>query len=140
MFWLKPLSQDAKKIPIKEVNAIFLTKGVIVSTDAMLLAIKNDIPMLLINHIGHPVGQIWGGKYGSIATIRKQQALLATQKVGLLWIRDLLGQKLEQQRALIIRWSERHSGADLAVMMICVTIAYVVRTFWGKNKSDDLLD
>lgn len=28
----------------------------------------------------------------------------------------------------------------MAVMMICVTIAYVARTFWSKNKHDDLLD
>jgi hypothetical protein len=28
----------------------------------------------------------------------------------------------------------------MAVMMICVTIAYIARLFWGRNKHDDLLD
>lgn len=142
MFWLKSLRQDAKKIPIKDVNAIFLTKGVMVSSDAMLLAIKNDIPILLIDGIGHFVGQVWGGKYGSIATIRKQQALLATQKVGLLWIRDLLGQKLEQQKALIIRWSERGVvdglGVNMQVIDAGLRVIYNMRQRFLNLKIDDI--
>lgn len=104
MFWVKPARSDGKLFPIREVNAIFLTKGVHASTNALLLAIENAIPVLLINGIGHPIGQVWGGQYGSIATIRKQQALLSTHPEGLLWIRDLLIQKLENQQGVIRNW------------------------------------
>ncbi len=113
MFWVKPAQSEGKLFPIREVNSIFLTKGVHTSTDALLLAIENAIPILLIDGIGHPIGQVWGGQYGSIATIRKQQALLSTHPKGLLWIRDLLVQKLSSQQALVERWSERQGGFDM---------------------------
>jgi CRISPR-associated protein Cas1 len=112
MFWVKPAQSEGKLFPIREVNAIFLTKGVHASTDALLLAIENAIPVLLINGIGHPIGQVWGGQYGSIATIRKQQALLSTHPQGLLWIRDLLIQKLENQQGMVQRWVEDNSSFD----------------------------
>lgn len=116
MFFVKPYGKDAKLFPVREIKSIFLTKGIMVSSDAMLLAIHSDIPVLIINGIGHPIGQIWGGQYGSIATIRKEQALLSTQKAGMLWIRNLLVQKLEQQRQLILRWSEQRSGIDVNII------------------------
>ncbi len=112
-FWVKPARNEGKAFPIREVNAIFLTKGISVSSDALLLAIENAIPVLLIDGIGHPIGQVWGGQYGSIATIRKQQALLSTAPEGLLWIRDLLVQKLTSQRELIQLWAEKRSDFDM---------------------------
>ena len=43
---------------MRDVNAIFLTKGVSMTSDALLLAIRNAIPVLFIDSIGHPVGQV----------------------------------------------------------------------------------
>lgn len=113
MFLIKPARNDGKSFPIRRVNAIFITKGIHISSDALLLAIEHSIPVLLINGIGHPIGQVWSGQYGSIATIRKQQALLSTHPQGLLWIRDLLIQKLENQRRLIQRYAERLDGFEM---------------------------
>ena len=104
MFWVKPRQSDGRMFAVRDVNAIFITKGIHISSDALLLAIKNDIPVLIINGIGHLVGQVWSGQYGSIATIRKQQALLSQHYKGMLWIRDLMIQKLESQKHLIQRW------------------------------------
>jgi CRISP-associated protein Cas1 len=105
MFWVKPLHSEGRTFPIREVNAIFMTKGVHVSTGALFLAIEHQIPVLLINGIGHLVGQVWSGQYGSIASIRKQQALLSQHPKGMLWIKDLMIQKLESQKTLIQRWA-----------------------------------
>ena len=113
MFWVKPSRNEGKQIPVREVNAIFLTKGIHISSDALLLAIQHNIPVLLIDGLGRMVGQVWDGQYGSIATIRKQQALLATDKRGLLWIRDLMVMKLERQRSLLGRWMEKREGVDV---------------------------
>ena len=124
MFWVKPAKSDGKHFPIRAINAIFLTKGIFVSTDALLLALENTIPVLLIDNIGHPIGQVWGGQYGSIATIRKKQALLSTHPKGLLWIRDLLISKLENQQSIINHWIETHSEQDLTRMYAGVRVIH----------------
>jgi CRISPR-associated protein Cas1 len=109
MFWVKPRQSEGRMFPIRDVNAIFITKGVHISSDALLLAIKHDIPVLIINGIGHLVGQVWSGQYGSISTIRKQQALLSRHYKGMLWIKELMIQKLESQKYLIQRWMNNDS-------------------------------
>jgi CRISPR-associated protein Cas1 len=97
MFSVKPKNSEPRLFPIREINAIFLTRGVSVTTGALMLAIRNSIPVLLIDEIGHPVGQVWSGQFGSIATIRKNQALFANDIQGMYYIRELLLQKVSQQ-------------------------------------------
>ena len=100
-FWVKPRQGEGRAFAIREVNAIFLTKGVRLTTDALILAIRENIPVLLIDAIGHPIGQVWSGQFGSIATIRKNQALFSTDSQGLRWISRLLRQKIDNQQQLL---------------------------------------
>ena len=100
-FWVKPRQGEGRAFAIREVNAIFLTKGVRLTTDALILAIRENIPVLLIDAIGHPIGQVWSGQFGSIATIRKNQALFSTDSQGLRWISRLLQQKIDNQQQLL---------------------------------------
>jgi len=97
MFWVKPRQGEARTFAVREVNAIFLTKGVRLTTDAMMLALRHEIPVLLLDAIGHPVGQVWSGQFGSIATIRKHQALFATDLQGMQWVRAVLLDKIDRQ-------------------------------------------
>ncbi|MGB0931882.1 MAG: CRISPR-associated endonuclease Cas1 [Chitinophagales bacterium] len=101
MFWLNLKHHDAELIAVRDVHAVFLTKGVSVSTGAMMLAIENQIPMILLDRIGRSVGQVWGGQFGSIATIRKQQALFSTHIEGWKWIQQHILQKLYQQQLFL---------------------------------------
>lgn len=112
MFWVKPAQNKGQLIAVREINAIFLTRGIHISSDALLLALHHNIPVLLIDGIGRLKGQVWTGQFSSIATIRKQQALLASHPKGLMWIKGLMIQKLENQRSLIHRWGEKRT--DLA--------------------------
>lgn len=86
---------------LRNVQAIYLSKGVVVSTGALWLALKNNIPVLLINHIGQAEGQVWSGQYGSIATIRKNQALFCTHDHALTWLQHLMMQKIKHQMQLL---------------------------------------
>lgn len=107
MFWVKPLHNEGRSFAVRNVNAIFLTKGVRVSTDALMLALEHSIPVLLIDHIGHPVGQVWSGQFGSVATIRKNQALFACNVACMGFMREVILEKLEKQQMLLREWQER---------------------------------
>jgi CRISP-associated protein Cas1 len=52
--------------------------------------------------LGQPVGQVWSGKFGSIATIRRNQMRFAEMTEGWLWMAETLAQKTNNQ-ALVIR-------------------------------------
>lgn len=114
-------SGDARAFAVRTVDAILLTKGTGMSTDAALLAVDNDIPVLLIDAQTHfPLAQLSSGRPGSIASVRKNQAFFARSAAGLAWAADCLSEKVARQRDLLRQWAERPDApagfaADLPV-------------------------
>ncbi len=101
-FRIRLKSGEAHLFAAREVNAILLTKGTGVSTDATLLAIEHDIPVLLIDAQTHfPLGQISSGRPGNIATVRKNQPDFCRSAAGMQWVAQTLASKVENQRALL---------------------------------------
>lgn len=107
MFSVRTRTGEPRAFAIRQVSAILLTKGASLSADAALLALENDIPVLIINANTHfPLGQISSGRPGSIASIRKNQALFARSGAGYAWVAAQLAQKIGRQRALLQRLGE----------------------------------
>lgn len=90
---------------VRDVNVIFLTRGTTHTTDALILARQNSIPVVLLDAIGHPIGQVWSGKFGSISTIRRNQILFAERTEGWLWLARHLRQKIDQQHGVLHQYS-----------------------------------
>jgi CRISPR-associated protein Cas1 len=86
----------------RNVNAILLTKGTGLSTDAALLALEYDIPVLLIDAQTHfPLGQLSGGRPGNISTVRKNQPEFCRSATGFAWAGACLARKIRGQRAVL---------------------------------------
>jgi CRISP-associated protein Cas1 len=98
-------SRTEHLFPVRDVDVIFLTRGTTHTTDALILALENDIPVVIIDGIGHPVGQVWSGKYGSIATIRRHQLQFAIHAEGWRWLAKQLQRKVEMQNAILHQFS-----------------------------------
>ncbi len=97
MFWLKPKNSTGQHIALRKLKCIFATKGINVSTDAVLLALENGIPFIFIDQLGRSKGYIWSGQFGSVSTIRKKQALFSDRQEGMQWVRETLTYRVEQQ-------------------------------------------
>ena len=108
MFYIKPRHGEGQTLPLRKVKAIFLCRGVRVSTDALELAICSGIPVLLTDGIGRPLGQVWSGQFGSIATIRKNQALFSLSLPGLYYVAGLLRRRAEGQLKMLARLQEQY--------------------------------
>ena len=108
MFYIKPRHGEGQTLPLRKVKAIFLCRGVRVSTDALELAICSGIPVLLTDGIGRPLGQVWSGQFGSIATIRKNQALFSLSLPGLYYVAGLLRRRAEGQLKMLARLKEQY--------------------------------
>jgi CRISP-associated protein Cas1 len=107
MFQIRLRNSEDRAFAARNVQAILLTKGTGMSTDAALLAIYEDIPVLLIDANTHyPLGTVSGVKTGSIATIRKNQAVWSRTGAGFEWVSACIAQKIERQITVLHHLSE----------------------------------
>lgn len=95
--------KDGKqRLPTQGIKSIQISRGAQITSDAVILAIENEIEILFINNAGEPIGRVWSNKYGSISTIRKGQVNFTFTKDAIEWIKDILIQKMENQQAIIL--------------------------------------
>ncbi len=80
-----------------KVKSILLSKGAAVSTDAIILAMKNNIDIIVFEYDGTPVGRFWHSRPGSTSKIRKKQLEASLDETGLNWIKTWLTNKLWNQ-------------------------------------------
>lgn len=111
-------------IPATKVEAITLGPGCNLTTDVLSLAVHQQIPVLLTDSQGRLVGKVWPTHYGTLATLRRYQALLpahplATQLV-CHWVRrKVRAQERMLQRAYSYGWlSTRPLEAALPPMRL----------------------
>lgn len=96
--------REDKTLPVKvnhiaahKITSFVISKGTALSTDAIALALKHNIDIVIVENNGHPMGRFWHSKLGSTTKIRKQQLQASLNEVGVKWIKTWLTQKLENQ-------------------------------------------
>lgn len=81
----------------KKVSSIILGQGIALSTDAVKLAVTNNIDIIFSEYDGFPIGRIWHSKLGSTTKIRKKQLEASLNDIGFKWIKLWILQKIENQ-------------------------------------------
>ena len=78
------------KISPKRVESIVISNGVSVSSDVVMMSLKNNIEIYIIDQYGNPIGRFWHARMGSTVKIRRAQLLSSMDtrglKFGLQWI------------------------------------------------------
>jgi CRISPR-associated protein Cas1 len=134
------LHKDGKqRIPVDGITSIQISKGAQITSDAVLLAIDNEIEVLFLNNSGEPIGRVWSSKYGSVSTIRKGQVNFCLSKDAVEWVKDTILQKIENQQSLILAMQIKDSFTQNKVD---TTIRKLddykskIRTLMGETVSD----
>lgn len=104
-------ADGSQRIPVKDIDSIHVSKGAQISSEAVILAVENEIEILFADRIGNVVGRVWSPKYGSISTIRKGQLSFVFGKEAVQWIKETLQHKIENQQAMLLMMSAM-SGAS----------------------------
>lgn len=112
------LTKDGEKqkhhFASQKVTSILMSKGAALSTDAIILAMKNNIDIIVFEYDGMPVGRFWHSKPGSTSKIRKQQLEASLNETGVYWIKSWLTTKIDNQMELLKRLkNHRPATADL---------------------------
>lgn len=90
-------SPKVSHLAAKKVTSFVLSKGVALSTDAIALALKHNIDIVVLENHGHPMGRFWHSKLGSTTKIRKRQLEVSINAEGVNWVKLWLTKKLENQ-------------------------------------------
>lgn len=109
-------------IAAHKVKSIWIGEGIALSSEAVKMAIKNNIDIVFLEYNGHPLGRIWHSKLGSTSLIRKKQLEASLGKISVHYIKNWLGQKVENQflfiQSLRKHRQQHHAYLDEKMMHI----------------------
>jgi len=84
MFLIECNGQKSPPISPQKVKSIIISTSIALSTDVIMLAIKNNIDIVMLNEYGYPYGRFWHSKFGSTAYIRRRQIEVMESPEGLI--------------------------------------------------------
>ena len=81
----------------QKVESIVITNQAMITTQAIVAALENNIDIIFLDKYGNPIGRVWFAKMGSTALIRRKQLEIAEDEKGLELVLDMIRQKIENQ-------------------------------------------
>jgi CRISP-associated protein Cas1 len=91
------------EIAVNKINTILITTAAYITTDAIKLAVDNNIDIVFLDAHGDPYGRVWHPKLGSTTLIRRRQLEIYDTGEGLNLSKRWGVQKLENQVDLLSR-------------------------------------
>ena len=107
-----------QRIPATGIKSIQISRGAQITSDAVMLAVEQEIEVLFMDKAGNPIGRIWSPRYGSISTIRKGQLNFTFSSESVEWIKGVIAQKIENQQALMLLFNTAdtpHANVDKSI-------------------------
>lgn len=103
------------EISCKKVSSILISTAAYITTDAIKMAMENNIDIVFIDEFGDPYGRVWHPKLGSTTLIRRRQLELAQTEKGLKlaleWVKAKFINQIEFLKRL--RQTRPHRSAEI---------------------------
>lgn len=91
------------EVAVNKVNSILITTAAYITTDAIKLAVDNNIDIVFLDAHGDPYGRVWHPKLGSTTMIRRRQLEIHDNQDGLSLAKEWGLKKLDNQIDLLAR-------------------------------------
>lgn len=85
------------EVSVKKVDSIMITTSSYLSTDAIKMAMDNNIDVIFLDDFGDPYGRVWHSKLGSTVAIRRKQLEMTSNEKGLNIAKEWIIAKLNNQ-------------------------------------------
>lgn len=96
------ISKNGKRnISPAKLTSIAVHANVLLHTNAVTLAVEEQVPILFFDGIGRPKARLWSPHFVGLATLRRQQARFCEDALATAWMIDVFGLKTEGQLANI---------------------------------------
>lgn len=83
----------------KKVSSILISTAAYITTDAIKMAMENNIDIIFLDDFGDPYGRVWHSKLGSTTLIRRRQLEIAEAEEGLdlalEWVKTKFGNQID---------------------------------------------
>ncbi|MDH7596993.1 MAG: CRISPR-associated endonuclease Cas1 [Methanothrix sp.] len=97
------------EIAAKKISSILIATAAYITTDAIKLAIDNNIDIVFLDSKGDPYARIWHPKLGSTTLIRRRQLEIYGRPEALALVREWCARKLENQIEFLKRLKKSRS-------------------------------
>jgi len=87
--------KEKKRVSAKKIDSILITTGAAISSDAVKLALENNIEIQFLDEFGQSLGKVWHPKMGSTTYIRRRQLEVTETEEGTEIVKDLMIKKTE---------------------------------------------
>ncbi len=103
------------EISCKKVSSILISTAAYITTDAIKLAMDNNIDIIFIDDFGDPYGRVWHSKLGSTTLIRRKQLEIAETEKGFNLALEWVKTKFQNQIDLLkrLRKTRPQKSADI---------------------------
>ena len=95
--FLVKTDEQVFEVSAKKVQSIMITTSAFLSTDAIKLAMDNNIDVIFLDEFGDPFGRVWHSKLGSTTLIRRKQLEIANDERGLDLAKEWVITKMDHQ-------------------------------------------
>jgi len=108
------LKQNDKRFNIspQKVESIVVSNQAMITTQAIIMALENNIDIIFLDSFGNPIGRVWFSKMGSTALIRRKQLEVAENEKGLNLVLDLVKKKMENQVLFLKKLKHSRPGYE----------------------------
>ncbi|WP_321330372.1 CRISPR-associated endonuclease Cas1 [uncultured Ilyobacter sp.] len=105
-----------QKVSPKKIKSIVVSTSARITTNAIKLAVDNNIDIVLTDDFGTPYGRFWHSKFGSTAYIRRRQIEVFENHEGLelakLWIKNKVKSSISHLKKLEYKRSSKVEKID----------------------------
>jgi len=96
------------EVSVDKVSRILVATSATMTSDAIKLAVDNNIDIVFLDHFGNPFGRVWHCKLGSTNLIRRRQLEASTGEAGLILARTWALEKIDNQMRYLRELSKNH--------------------------------
>ncbi|MDX8337238.1 CRISPR-associated endonuclease Cas1 [Candidatus Cetobacterium colombiensis] len=97
-FIIKDSYGKENKVSKENIDILILQNECSISSKAIVLALENDIPIILLDGIGRTIGKFWDCNFSKNSTLRRNQYRYLDSKFGLEVIKSWIIKKIKSQK------------------------------------------
>lgn len=110
--FLVEVDEKKQEISVKKVSSILITTGALISSDALEMAIENNIDVVFMNKYGQPFGRLWHSKLGSTTLIRRRQLEASCSSTGFDMLINWVDTKLDNQVTFLKKLKDKRPNNE----------------------------
>ena len=115
--------EKQQAVSAHKVSSLVIATGAVLSTDAIELAVANNVDIIFLDKYGDPYGRVWQPRLGSTTAVRRRQLESANTDEGLNFARGWVDAKLRHQAEFLAELAQRRPGSGDAFRVALDAIA-----------------